>query len=518
MERTKILQRIACIWLPNWPLQRLTAQTELNGRVVLLYEARSNGGLKIVACSRSAASAGVRIDMPLAEAVALVEGNCRFPIVIELHDPIADRQSLEGLALWCQQFSPIISLEDAPRPESLLLDLTGIGQLFGGETALLNRIRHAFAERHLTVRVTLADTIGAAWALAHYPGDGNLQSLPIAALRLPAEIIAYLEELGIDRIEQLVQLPRETLLSRFGSELLLRLDQATGILPEAIIAHKPPPEFEVEWLLEYATDRQEMIDFVLEMLVTRLAEQLAARCEGIVRLECRFDLQSEKPLCFSVGLYRASAAPKHLLGLIQLQLEKTRLRAAISAIRLTALAIGPLAIEQQGLFTEDRDRASPRHLATFVDRLASRLGREAVLQPKLLSDAQPEYACQYLPLAGWGRESISRKKTSYQRRRLRETDSRPLGASLPLRPLQLVAPVPLQVMAIVPEGPPIRFRAAGSEQRVVNVWGPERIETGWWRKRGVRRDYYRVETHTGQRFWLFRRLSDERWFCHGVFE
>ena len=32
------------------------------------------------------------------------------------------------------------------------------------------------------------------------------------------------------------------------------------------------------------------------------------------------------------------------------------------------------------------------------------------------------------------------------------------------------------------------------------------------------RDYYRVETAGGQRFWLFRRLDDARWFLQGTFE
>lgn len=461
--------------------------------------------------------------MPLAEAIALVEGNSKSEISnfksqisIQPHDAIADRQALEELATWCQQFSPILSLEDAPRPESLFLDLTGLAHLFGSETALIERIEQAFAKRHLKIHIAVAKTPGAAWALTHSRSRLSdpplpIPSLPLPALRLPLETITCLEELGIYRIEQLLQLPRETLSARFGSHLLLRIDQLTGQLPEAIVAHKPPSEFSVEWLLEHATDRQEMIDFVLESLVTRLTQQLAARREGVLRLDCRFDLQPGERLQFSIGLYRASAAPKHLLGLIHLQLEKLRLRAAVSVVRLTALSTAPLAMEQHGLFDEGHNRDAPRHLAALVDRLASRLGRDAVLQPTILADAQPEYACQYLPLVGCS-------KALRKQRPHRKTDSHPLAVSLPIRPLNLVSPIPLQAIAIAPEGPPIHFRLAGQDQRVMNVWGPERIETGWWRQRGVRRDYYRVETQAGHRLWLFRRLADQRWFWHGTFE
>jgi protein ImuB len=67
-------------------------------------------------------------------------------------------------------------------------------------------------------------------------------------------------------------------------------------------------------------------------------------------------------------------------------------------------------------------------------------------------------------------------------------------------------------------GPPLWFHFAGQQHHVVQVWGPERIETGWWRGRPVGRDYFRIETTAGRRFWLFRRLRDEKWFLQGMFE
>ncbi len=79
-------------------------------------------------------------------------------------------------------------------------------------------------------------------------------------------------------------------------------------------------------------------------------------------------------------------------------------------------------------------------------------------------------------------------------------------------------PVELSVLAVAPDGPPLRFGWSGGEEQVAYFWGPERIETGWWRTACVRRDYYRVETAAGQRFWLFRRLHDGRWFLQGTFE
>ncbi len=89
----------------------------------------------------------------------------------------------------------------------------------------------------------------------------------------------------------------------------------------------------------------------------------------------------------------------------------------------------------------------------------------------------------------------------------------------PPRPLRLFRePVPVAVISVVPDGPPVRLVFRGREHRIARHWGPERIETGWWRGAMIGRDYYRVETASGQRWWLFRRLDDGRWFLQGAFE
>jgi protein ImuB len=75
----------------------------------------------------------------------------------------------------------------------------------------------------------------------------------------------------------------------------------------------------------------------------------------------------------------------------------------------------------------------------------------------------------------------------------------------------------LAVTALAPDGPPLRLLVHQRSYRVARCWGPERIETGWWRGRCVRRDYYRVETQSGHWLWIFRRLPDGCWFLHGMF-
>ncbi|MFC3213138.1 DUF6504 family protein [Novosphingobium panipatense] len=56
--------------------------------------------------------------------------------------------------------------------------------------------------------------------------------------------------------------------------------------------------------------------------------------------------------------------------------------------------------------------------------------------------------------------------------------------------------------------PPRRFTWRRQDYRVVAGDGPERIHGEWWRngrEMWAVRDYFRVETQDGMRFWLFRR-------------
>ena len=221
--------------------------------------------------------------MPVAEAAN---------VHIEQYDPAADRRALEQLAQACEAFSPTVGLEDNARPESLLLDISGLAPLFGDEAALAEQIAHAFAHRGLTVRVAIADTLAAAWAVAHHadshhadslsivpPGQTRpaVANLPVAALRIPAEIVAVLAELGVHRIGQLLNLPPASLAARFDPLLVGRLDQLRGAVPETIAAHRPPPEIVVKRQLEFALDRREAVEHVLDALIEQVSAALAAR-------------------------------------------------------------------------------------------------------------------------------------------------------------------------------------------------------------------------------------------------
>jgi protein ImuB len=420
-------------------------------------------------------------------------------------------------------------------PQCLLLDVTGSARRFGGETRLLEQLFEHFDRQGFVLQAALADTLGAAWALAHFGFDPPelcrhwtgpqvaessslvvpvgqtapaLAPLPIEALRLAPETIDGLHELGLVQIRQLEPIERSGIAARFGPELLRRWDQALGQAAETIVTYRPPAEFEADWSFEFPTESLATLEAALAELLGKLITQLLPRNDGIQQLAYRLRGENGSDVSFRVGLFRASLEARHLLELVQLRLERLRLSEPIAGVHLAVLATSRLEVQQQELFAHENRRGDPRPLALLVDRLSSRLGPDCVLRARLWPEAQPEYAYRYEACL----ESQA-KRSRPRAVRERRHDLQPLE-----RPLRLSGPQPIEVISIVPDGPPLSFRWERREHRIAHSWGPERIETGWWRDGSARRDYYCVETVTGQRLWIFRRLRDGRWFFHGCFE
>ena len=262
----------------------------------------------------------------------------------------------------------------------------------------------------------------------------------------------------------------------------------------------------------------------------RTAALLAAGDRGALQLECRLRClpnQAAQPAVrLSVGLFRPTAAAAHLFQLVQLQLERLRIPAPVTGVSVQVTLTAPLEPRRQAVLfdfgSEGVEGHYLRQLAVLVERLSSRLGRDAVVGVRLRPEAQPELSWHYDPLLERGRGRRARRAV--------------LPPQLPPRPLRLLPrSIALAVTQLcgasvfsaenaaaaappIMYGPPLWFHFAGQQHHVAQVWGPERIETGWWRGQPVGRDYFRVETTAGRRFWLFRRLRDEKWFLQGMFE
>ena len=544
------MKRVLCIWFPDWPIQRLVVDLpELKTKSLVLHARDSQRGQRVVACCERARLRGVVPQMPLAE-VAALKGGTSFSL--QEHRPEQDEKALAELAMWCEQFSPIVGLEQCPSPSSLFLDATGLETLFGGESNFVNRVTNTCRKRGYCVRARLGSTVGQSWALAHFGStdagteqgtaelERELNSLPVGALRLSEETVATLRQLGVTSIGQLRRLPRSALAARFDESLIARIDQAFGLQAEVIVAYRPPPEFCEVRTLEHSTDRQDVIFTLLSQLTRAITDKLRENDHATVQLQAIFQGETSKQT-LQVSLFQPSNNPQHIDQLWQLQLETLRMDQPIQKVSLSAITTVRLSGKQHTLW---EGQAIQHELASLIDRLTSRLGTENVFAVQSQAAALPERAYRRKAPAEVIRPRRKTRAAAAQGESKLAVSARLHGH----RPLWLCpTPQPIRIISFeaiktgtpasvvpssrktrheattaaassTPDTPPPCFQLRDTMYRVAHFWGPERIETGWWRGRSVRRDYYRVETTSGYRLWIFRCLSRGVWFLHGYFE
>ena len=525
-------RRILSIWLARLSVDRWQRALAPDARAAancaptaLILETAH--GPRIAAANDAGLAAGARAGMLLADARALCPDLAAVPA-----DPAGDLAMLEKLAVWAQRWGPWSALDP---PDGLLVDITGVAHLFGGEERLLADVVSAFALRGLTARVALAATAGAAWALSHHapagtilaPGHDPLRQLgglPIAALRLDDDVLTVLRRLGIKRLDELAGVSgtgddpaaeaaaRDALRRRFrnhrspAANPLLRLDQLLGRVPEPllpVIARQIPM---VQRRLLEPLRHRNLLDRVLEDLAADMIRALEARGEGARRLELALWRVDGEVLMRRIELAAATREAGHITRLFAARLDDVEAGFGIELLQLRASWSEPLALSQTDLDAAAEDHGTA--LAACIDRLTVRLGTKAVTRPVARASHIPERA------QGWQPP-------------LAPVPFMQTGPALHARPLKLLdRPEPIAVLHASPDGVPQRLRWRGQVREIVRVEGPERIAPEWWRERSTTRlrDYYRIEDEAGRRYWIYRQgiAGDGRggvpdWFLQGFY-
>ena len=469
---------------------------------------------RLSAVSVEAQRLGLRAGQKATDAMALVP-----ELVTAEAEPAADAEALTALVDWCVRFSPAVA---ADAPDGLFLDISGVAHLWGGEAEMMADLRGRLAINGLAFRLTIADTPGAAWALARHGADGTiappggqgdlLRPLPPEALRLDPQAAAQIARLGLRRLGQVMDIPRGPLARRFGAATVTRLDQALGRAPEALRFRRPP----TPWLARLAflepISAPEDMARVTQDIAAKLCERLERESQGARRFELAFHRVDGRALTLAIGLSLAGREAHRIARLFQPRLETVDPGFGIEAVTLAAYGVEAVSGRQARL-EAGLAPALEDGLAPLVDRLANRLGAKRVWRAAPAESHVPELAV--------GREAPLGAPASQARPWDRETP----------RPVRLFRrPEPVEaVTAQLPDDPPAQFRWRGRLHRVRRAEGPERIAEEWWKREigevsvAHIRDYYRVEDTDGGRFWLFREglftdpKAPPKWWLHGVF-
>ncbi|MGV2981042.1 Y-family DNA polymerase [Camelimonas sp. ID_303_24] len=507
----------------------------------LVFVAPVKGAMRLAAVSPEALGAGLRPRMTLADARALLPALRAAPARPDLDDALLAR-----LRDDFERFTPLLAIDP---PHGLVLDVTGCAHLAGGEAPLAARVRQRARAAGLHVHCALAATPQAARALARFTlaardaplivaeGDDRAVTarLPIAALELSERHHMTLHRAGLKRLGQIIDRDSVSLASRFGAGFPARLARITGAEDTRITPERPLPPCVIDRILAEPVARQEHVATLLTGLLQEAAQRLERAGLGGLRFTALFYRTDGVTRAVTVATSQPTRDPA-LVGLLL----RERLNAlddpldpgfGFDQIRLNVSETTSLQTAQSG-FSEDimpanyKHKADQEDISRLADRLAARLGPEAVLKLVPGGSHLPERAAALRPA------------------RLASVDASWRAFSPedpPVRPLHLFrTPQPVDALDEAPDGYPLRFRWRRMAHDVTAAEGPERLSPEWWRTWPApaapqqdatppddidvlhcERDYYRIEDREGRRFWLFRPGSagapTPRWFIHGLF-
>lgn len=457
-----------CLYLPRLPAEALGL----------------DGGRDVVTDQRGARrwliteAPGVSIGMPLGTALSLQ------PLLrAQARHVKSEREMLQRLAHGLYRYGSPVHAElrefsEAGRaPQALLwLEISASLRLFGGYPPLEAQITSELTTGH-RVQLAVAPTRAAAALFACAGGGVRVRGMSALARRLatrplhelpwPRTQIEALQGVGLHRIGELRALPRAAFARRFGAERLLELDRLYGAAPEPAEAIVPPERFKRRFELPCEIDRLESLQFPLHRLVKELQGWLRARDVSLreLRLDC---LHARRRTSFTLRFLDAHRDARRIYNGLCERLGREPLTAAVRALELRATEIDSAQLTQGDLFDSKSGQAE---WTAAIERIAARLGAQALWKPAPQADHRPERA--------W------------------RNDGEAQSVAAQARPLWL-----LHQPQILPGEPDLAS-------------GVERIESGWWDGGDWRRDYYVAEWQR-QRAWVFRERDSGRWFLHGL--
>ncbi len=469
----------------------------------MVLVAKVDNALRLSAVDRKATSLGLVIGQPLANARAMLPD-----IKVVPTNDSADAKLLTQIADWCDRFTPFVAIDG---PRRLLLDVTGASHLFGGEQAMLDRIRSSLQAQGFALRGAMAGTAATARAMARYrdgvviaSGDEEqaMRPLPVEALNLDATTTHALRRAGLKTVGQVAARKRSELVARLGASMLAILDEALGHATKPITPRKPPPDYwqEQNFAEPVATDH--VIRTTLNSLTVALAKILEQHGQGARHLEAVFFRAdgAVRRIAIEMGAPTRDAAMIDRLFREKLDTLADPLDPGFGfdLIRLSAVRIESVVLEAADL---DANINAKAEISSLVDRLATRFGGHCILAFQPHNTHIPEEAWVTVPAQHMRPSKLGWKET----RKAKEA---------PRRALRLFSrPEPIDFASAQ------KFIWRKARRVVAQCEGPERIAMQWWRHEMPQpaRDYFRVEDNEGKRYWLYRNDATSQWFLHGVF-
>ncbi len=526
-----ISNNFICLWFPYLLVEisfRKHADFKHNAFAITLRK-----GNKQTLCSVNPVGEllGLKVGMNLSESHILCKN-----LVTEQYNHQKRNIFIINQIKWCSQFTPLISIE---KENVLVLNLKGCVHLFGSTSNIIKRIDNHFKEINISTSCSLGKNITAAKAMAKFNSgevtnkkhtsiinhlnNNNIYSnsilqnnfnflkkIPIEALELDPCDNEELKYLGIETAHDLQSIPHKDLLTRFGPKLIKKLKKVIGTENELITYVKSEGVYSRSVKLPEPIGIISDIIKLFEKLTRAVCAHLRHMNKGTRTLNFQIHRVDNTKQLIQIKTSEVTSKPKIFIMLFATKFNQIDAGFGIDFIRVSADKVEDLFSTQDNLqIYNTEENSSINHILkkeeykTLISKLSNKIGFDALIHLYPNQSHIPE-------------NNVRKVSAAY----CSPKSSWPM--SLYERPLLMFKPEKIKTNKY--KKFPKLFIWRKKQYSIKVIFGPERIAAEWWldnpQWRTGLRDYWKVETKCGNRFWLFEAKGAELnggWYIHGNF-
>lgn len=504
-SRTALQKRHLAVHLPQLPLDLWRRRDDIRLTGAFGITATVSNAERLICVNNKAIQFGVKQGMSLTDAAAVCPD-----ILTEPHNITRMQRLLSALQRWADKYSPRVGLDNL---DGLALDITGCAHLFDGETALAKSMLDDLETFQVKAQIGIANTRSAARGFSQY-GTGlitiscpenetmHTASLPLDALDLSAEVLINLRRLGLKTVSDLSTFKSSELARRFSVKLPLALDALRGHRPDPVIPSAAPKVFAAQMNLPEPIGLLDDVNGILE----RLSERVCARLHKEAFAALGFHLTVR---CVDTGDHHLSigfASPIRDTAAILRQFQRplASLVLTFGADWFRLAALNTAVFKPTQITIGDEVGQAEAEIGQTLTTLGNRLGFDRIRRPVTIPSHAPELEHDSCEIVG---------------AKLNNPSTR---VHLHPRPERVMRPE--RIYIITPGRPPRDFQWRQEKFELKLAEGPERVAPIWWDTPtswldSELRDYWRVRTISGRKFWLLScpKKPDLGWFCAGEF-
>ncbi|MBA4740513.1 MAG: DNA polymerase Y family protein [Burkholderiales bacterium] len=469
-----------CLNFPDLPINIFSIDRKTEKPIAIVESSNT-----IIAVNKTGQSLGIKNGMSLSAAYGLSN-----LIEVKYRNKHQEAKKLEEIATSLFKYSSQISINF---PNSILIEIGASIKLFCDTKHLKDQIKKTIIELGMNARAAVSPTpLSAVWlasqqieitVLSISDLPKHLDSLPISTIGSKNTLCIQPDDVGIKTIGELASVSRSAVTQRWGPHVIDQLDRAFGRKPDPCPLFILPRRFNTEISLNLPASSVTELLFGINRIIHSMTNYLQAKQRGVIKFELTITNEENFPHNFNFKLSVPSRDPKHLTNLVQERLNRETIPSRIESIQLKSTQELSITPSNYSLIHQS-EHIEPNR-GQLIDQLQARLGEKSVYGITVYADHRPEKSWRATIPGGQRFHGPVNHRPSWL---LRTPKALPSVSGIP----QLHGPL-----------------------TILN--GPERIETGWWDEKDIKRDYFLALTQDHSQVWVYKDIKNQRWFLHGIF-